>query len=108
MMRTQKSSELFHKKFPQEATLTKHVKNYLDSLPNVQWYKASDRYHKGVSDIIACVEGKYVAIELKAENGKPSPHQLLYIKQVRSAGGVGGVCYSVDDVAKLIKEAKGH
>lgn len=97
---------LSEKRYAQEATLTRKVKDFLDMQPSVQYYKASDRYHKGVSDIIACVHGIFVGIELKAENNKPSPHQTLFIKQVRAAGGVAGVCYTVGEVADLVEEAK--
>lgn len=92
-------------RYAQEATLTTKVKKYLDSVDDLFYWKASERFIKGVSDIIAVVNGITVAIELKADKGKASPHQLLFIRNVEKAGGIGGVCYTVAEVKKLISTA---
>lgn len=96
------------KRYAQEATLTRKVKDWLEVQPDTHFYKASDRYNKGVSDIIACVNGIFVGLELKADDGKPSKHQSLFIKQIRDAGGVAGVCYTLHDVKLLVKEARDY
>ena len=88
-----------------EAQLTRHVNNWLRGQTNVWHYKVSDRYTKGIPDIIACVNGIFVGIELKASNGTPSPHQLQRIKSIVDAGGIAMVCYSLEDVKKLVDEA---
>lgn len=93
-------------KYKQESTITKKVKDYLETQPDVHFYKASDRYHKGISDIIACVRGRFVAIELKKDGGVTSPHQSLFIKQVEMAGGIGGVCDTVAQVKMLVDKAR--
>lgn len=92
--------------YAQEATLTRKVKEWLEVQPDIHFYKASDRYHKGVSDFILCVRGMFVAIELKARDGKPSPHQLLFIKQVHKARGMGKVCYTLDDVKSIVETVR--
>ena len=56
---------------------------------------------KGTSDIIACIGGRYVAIECKIEPNKPTQAQLDFLERVRSSGGVGIVAYSLDDVMCL-------
>lgn len=93
-------------KYSQEATLTRKVKEWLEAQPDVHFYKASDRYHKGISDFIACVRGRFVGIELKAKDGKPTPHQLLFIKQVQDTGGIAGVCYTLAEVKALVEKAR--
>lgn len=93
-------------RYKQEATITKKVKAYLETQPDIVFYKASDRYHKGISDIIACVRGRFVAIELKKEGGVTSPHQALFIKQVERSGGIGGVCETVAEVKALVDKAR--
>lgn len=95
-----------NKHYKDEATLTRKVREYLNKLDGVKATKISDRFQKGISDFIACVNGKFVAIELKRDKGTPSPHQLLFIKEIKQAGGYGGVCYSLRDVEKLIEEAR--
>lgn len=68
--------------------------------------KISDRFKKGISDFILCVNGIYVAIELKAADKQPSPHQILFINEVRRAGGIAGVCESLHDVKVLVDAAR--
>lgn len=42
----------------------------------------------GVLDLTLCVNGKFIAVELKAEKGKVSPLQEAHIKQIRENGGI--------------------
>lgn len=60
---------------------------------------------KGTSDILACIRGRYYAIECKDGRGKPTPEQIDFIERVREAGGVGGVVWSFEEFQKLV-EAK--
>lgn len=46
--------------------------------------------------------GRFVAVELKVRPRKPTPEQLQFLRRVRRAGGLGAVCYSVEDVMQLI------
>lgn len=50
----------------------------------------------GVADILACVNGKFVAIEVKAENGKPSELQKYHQEQVKKSGGIAYILYPKD------------
>lgn len=93
-------------RYPQEATITKKVKEWLEIQPDIHFYKASDRYHKGVSDLILCVGGIFVGVELKADKGRASAHQTLFIRNVRDAGGVAGVCYNLAEVKTLVEKAR--
>mgnify|MGYP003297412265 CR=1 FL=1 len=47
----------------------------------------------GVPDLICCINGYSVFIEVKAQNGTPSDLQLEHIKQIRKAGGFAYVAY---------------
>lgn len=47
----------------------------------------------GVPDILACVNGYFVGIEVKAQNGRPSELQLHNIRAIRDAGGFAFVLY---------------
>lgn len=47
----------------------------------------------GTPDILACVNGYFIAIEVKAQNGKPSELQLVKIDEIRKAGGFAYVVY---------------
>ena len=67
-----------------------------------------DRYNKGYSDVFICVRGVFVCAELKDDTGKASQHQLDFLKEMKEAGAIAGICRSVKDVADLIEEAKGR
>lgn len=73
---------------------------------DVKYDKISDRYTGGISDILACVGGLYVAIELKADGKTASADQKLFIKDVRAVGGIGGVCFTLGEVKALVEEAR--
>ena len=47
----------------------------------------------GVPDLIACVNGYSLWIEVKAQNGRPSELQLYNVEQIRKAGGFAYVVY---------------
>ena len=58
---------------------------------------------KGISDLIACKNGKFYAFEVKNEKGKLTDHQQVFLDRVKDAGGIAGMVRSVDDVIKIIK-----
>jgi Holliday junction resolvase len=47
----------------------------------------------GTPDILACVNGYFLAIEVKAQDGHPSELQLVKLADIRKAGGFGYVAY---------------
>ena len=47
----------------------------------------------GTPDILACVNGYFLAIEVKAPEGKASELQLAKIAEIRKAGGFAYVVY---------------
>jgi len=50
----------------------------------------------GVPDILACVNGFFVGIEVKAKNGKPSPLQIHNLESIDDSGGAGILLYPDD------------
>lgn len=48
---------------------------------------------EGIPDILTCVNGYFVAIEVKASNGKPSELQLYNIDKINKSGGFGIILY---------------
>lgn len=59
----------------------------------IKYWAGSQFTKSGVPDILACVNGYFVAIEVKGPNGKPSELQLHTIKKIREAGGFAFVLY---------------
>lgn len=46
----------------------------------------------GVPDILSCVNGHFLAIEVKAEKGKPSELQKRNIHMIVKSGGTAVIC----------------
>ena len=51
---------------------------------------------KGVPDLICCVNGVFVGLEIKQEKGKPSKEQLDNLKHINQCGGLGFLVYPKD------------
>jgi len=47
----------------------------------------------GIPDILACVNGHFVAIELKGTNGKPTELQKYNIRRINECNGTGVILY---------------
>ena len=81
----------------QEKNFENKIKSYLKSIGAYFIKTHGDRFSKvGTPDIIACVNGYFVAVEVKAENGKPSDLQLYHLEQIRKAGGYSFLLYPKD------------
>lgn len=67
---------------PAEKTFENKVKAFLESVGawHVKFF-ANRMTRVGVPDILACVNGYFVAIEVKAQNGKPSELQMVWYKK---------------------------
>ena len=61
---------------------------------------------KGMSDIMGVLkDGRTLAIEVKSRTGRMRPGQEEFLQTIRSAGGVAGVCRSVEDAQRLLGDA---
>lgn len=59
------------------------------------FWKAADRFTSGIPDIIGCYLGRFVAIEMKVDRGKPTPLQTYNMKQIiKNTGYTAIVTYS--------------
>lgn len=88
-----------------ESTFQTKIIKYLESQgAYVLKYNASGISKTGVPDLIACVNGVFVAIEVKAPNGVVSKLQEYNLKQIHNAGGVGLILYpkGFDEFKKIV------
>lgn len=61
----------------------------------------------GIPDILACVNGKFVAIEVKrTKGGVVSPLQKAQIQKIKENGGIAGVASTMDEFLEILKEGK--
>ena len=50
----------------------------------------------GIPDIICCINGTFVGIEVKAEDGHPSALQIRNIRLIQESRGLGYILYPKD------------
>jgi len=75
--------------------------------PKTKVYRSlKGRYSgKGSADILACIGGHFVAIEVKKPSGSVvSLHQYKFLEEIRNAGGIAFIARSVDDVKRTLFE----
>ena len=61
----------------------------------------------GIPDIIACINGRFVAFEVKTPTGKLSRLQEITIEKIRDAGGMAYKVTSAAEVASILSELEG-
>lgn len=86
-----------------EKRIENQIKRFLDSIGAWHIKTHGNMFSRaGTPDILACINGKFVAIEVKREKGgEVSTLQLAHIKLIQQAGGVAFV-------ASGLEEAKAH
>lgn len=52
---------------------------------------ANSYTQRGIPDLLCCVNGFFLAVEVKAENGKATEIQKWNVEKIREAGGVAFV-----------------
>lgn len=79
---------------PQEKTFENKIKKYLKGKGCYCVKYFGNAYStSGTPDILASVNGYFLAIEVKADNGKPTELQLEKIKEIRASGGFAYIAY---------------
>ena len=88
-----------------EKTIENKIKRYLESI-GAYFVKihGSAYMPSGTPDILACINGRFIGIEVKKEkSGVVSDLQVLKLKQIENAGGVGIIARSVSDVSERLE-----
>ena len=68
-------------------------------------YCPSDRFSDSIPDVIACIGGAFISVELKRpENKKRDPLQIYTVGQIIGAGGFATLSDNIDDIIKAIKK----
>lgn len=58
----------------------------------------------GVPDIIACIKGRFVAIEVKRPKQKPKPIQYAWLEAIKAAGGIAFWADNLESVKEVLKK----
>ena len=83
------------KKIAKEKNFENKIKKFLKDQECyfIKYWGGGQFTKSGVPDLLICCNGYFVAVEVKAENGKPSELQLWNIEQIKKAGGFATVLY---------------
>lgn len=77
-----------------------------DPTRNVYRKRRSIHHLVGVSDILGIYKGRFLAIEVKSENGRLTPGQKRFIDSVNANGGIAFVAKCVEDVEYFLNNFK--
>lgn len=88
-----------------ENVFSRKVTEYLQSKGAIVNNQTGGIFSKvGVSDLLVCYNGYFIALELKTMGYQPDPLQIRYLQQVRNAGGYGLLLRdSLDDLYDLLQ-----
>lgn len=92
-----------------EKTFENKVKEFIKQEGGWQVkFFANKMTKEGIPDILSCINGYFVGIEVKAKNGKPSDLQLYHCNKIRKSGGFAFVLYpsGFNDFKNFVKNLK--
>lgn len=88
-----------------ESSLHTKIKKYAEGLG---WYVVKvwggGFQESGIPDLILCVNGVFIGMEVKIGTGKPSALQCDHVLSVCEAGGVGCIVWSFEEAKQIIDE----
>ena len=87
-----------------EKEIVSKILRYLKTVPKCfAWKEHGGIYGTaGIPDIIACIDGKFYAFEVKTPVGKTTKLQEATIRKILAFGGTASVVRSVDEVRAVI------
>ena len=87
-----------------EKDIVAAILRYLKGLPRCFAWKTHGGMYgtAGIPDIIACMEGRFYAFEVKQPGGRLSRLQEVTLKKIEAAGGVAVMVTSVDEVKSTL------
>ena len=87
-----------------EKRIENQIKKYLDSIDAWHIKTHGNMFSKaGTPDILACIKGYFVAIEVKRPGGVVSKLQEINIDLINQTGGIAFVAYSVTEVERYLQ-----
>lgn len=89
-----------------EKEIVAAIMRYLKGLPRCFAWKTHGGMYgtAGIPDVIACVEGRFCAFEVKRPGGKLSRLQEAALGKIKAAGGVAGMVTSVEEVRQVLEK----
>lgn len=91
-----------------ESEIIDKIKEYLKTVEDCFFWKEHGGMYAqtGIPDLIVCLKGKFIALEVKTETGKATVLQEITIRKIRKAGGTAQVVRSVEEVKAIIEKLR--
>lgn len=86
-----------------ESPIKGKIVKYLNSLPQSQFFPSLPGAPTGQPDITGCIQGRYLAIEVKVPGGKAKRHQTYVLDQLSKAGAACTIATSVKEVRSWLQ-----
>ena len=92
-----------------EKKIVNSILAYLKTLSGCfSWKQHGSPYSAaGLPDIVCCINGRFVAFEVKTENGTTTVLQDRTLSRIRDAGGAAHVVRSLDEVKNILRDMEG-
>ena len=90
-----------------EAKVKKRVREMLDKLGVYHFMPPANGFGRaGIPDIIACMDGHFIAIECKAGSGKTTALQERELNRIHNAGGTTYIAResNIDELQRILRE----
>ena len=90
----------------QEKNFENKIKKFIEDCGGWQVKFFANQMTKiGIPDILACVNGYFLAVEVKASNGKPSELQKYHVAKINESGGYAVILYpeQYEEFKQLVK-----
>ena len=87
-----------------EKDITNKIMKYLKTVPNCFCWKEHGGMYgtAGIPDIIACINGRFYAFEVKTESGKLTKLQEIMIQRIQKANGQAYKVTSINAVKNIL------
>jgi len=86
-----------------EKDIQRQILKWLNQQPRTFCFKVAQGAFstKGISDILCCINGKFVAFEIKKHGNTATKLQKYFIRRIIESGGRGFIVYSLAEVKKI-------
>ena len=87
-----------------EKDIVQSILRYLKAVPDCFAWKTHGGMYgtAGIPDIIACVNGRFFAFEVKTATGKVTALQKATLQKILASGGTAEIVRSVDEVRAIL------
>lgn len=89
-----------------EQNIQKEIIDYISSLGGIaiKQNQIGIYAQAGVPDLLCCVKGRFIAIEVKKPKQKPTPIQNAFLEAISLCGGISFYATSVEEVKNKLSQ----